>query len=478
MKNLFVLDTNVLLSDPDAVFSFKEHDIIIPMTVLEELDRHKSRQDDVGSFARATNRILDDLRFSGSLQKGVKLPSGGTLSVKSISDFSEIDVKLMLPSELDPHKPDNQIIAFTKAIVDNFGNSEYSSIILVTRDINVRVKCDVLGLKSEDYKKSAVAADPKKFYRGVEVIDVSQEIIDSMYANKKLAVQNAFYEGKKLYPNEIIVLKNASAGDASVKSAITKYNAASSSLLLVSNVDSVFGVKPRNKEQKFAFDLLFDDNIKLLTLAGPAGTGKSLITFAAGLEQLSSIGKQGKFNKMVIIKPVQPVGKEIGFLPGSLEEKLEPWTAPINDCLEFLMGSKKVGFTTKLQNNRKKSNNSEHYSHHNDNSYLSLMKEKGLIEVDAMTFIRGRTIANAFIVIDESQNLTLHELKTIVTRAGDGSKIVLTGDIEQIDNPYVDVFTNGLAYAVERFKETEIAGHVTLIKGERSTLATIASKVL
>ena len=241
-------------------------------------------------------------------------------------------------------------------------------------------------------------------------------------------------------------------------------------LVPISKVESAFGLTNRNKEQAFSLDLLFDDRIKLLTLVGPSGTGKTLLALGAALEQLRGLGTLPRYDKLIVTKPVQAVGKDIGFLPGTLEEKMEPWIAPIRDNLNFLMDARRNRPRRKRQGAKQDDSD--------DNLYLNLMQRQGLIEIEAITFIRGRSIPNAFIIIDEAQNLSMHELKTIITRVGDGTKIVLTGDIEQIDNVHVDAFTNGLTYAVERFKEYPIAGHVTLVKGERSELATLASKIL
>jgi len=235
----------------------------------------------------------------------------------------------------------------------------------------------------------------------------------------------------------------------------------------LAKIESVFGLRPRNKEQTFSLDLLMDENVKLLSMVGKAGCGKTLLAIAAGLEQLNSIGSQPKYQKLIVSRPVQPVGKDIGYLPGTLEEKMEPWIAPVKDNLDFLLGINGKKSVRKSKDNLMSSD-----------PYLELMQQRGLIEIEAISFIRGRSIPNAFIIIDEAQNLSMHELKTIVTRVGEGTKIVLTGDIEQIDNVDVDAYTNGLTYAIEKFKEHSIAAHVTLLKGERSHLATLASKIL
>jgi len=459
-KKTYVLDTNVLLSDPNSIFSFQENDVIIPMVVLEELDRHKSRPDEVGRNARQVTRSLDNLRERGSLVSGIKLKEGGILTVAQLDPTWA----KKLPAELQADKPDNLIIAFALNLKDS---------ILVSKDINVRIKCDSLGVKCEDYLKLRVADDPQKFYRGVEVVEVDEDLVDDFYNDGHVRLPEEAIHGLKLYPNQIVVIKNTAGGET-VKSAITKCVDPSKPLVAITKVEQAFGLKPRNKEQAFSLDLLFDENIKLLTLVGPSGTGKTLLALAAALEQLKGLGDVGKarYDKLIVTRPVQPVGKDIGFLPGTMEEKMEPWIAPVRDNLNFLMDSRR--------NRPKKQRNGPQGPGKpaSEDVYLQLMQERGLIEIEAITFIRGRSIPNAFIVIDEAQNLSMHELKTIVTRVGEGTKIVLTGDIEQIDNVHVDVFTNGLSCAIEKFKDYSIAGHVTLIKGERSELATLASKIL
>ena len=473
MKKTYVLDTNVLLSDPNSIFSFEDNDLIIPMAVLEELDHHKSRLDEVGRNARQTSKTLDELRLKGSLVEGVSLQNGATLRIVAINP----SILTNLPPELLSSKVDNMIISFMlqlKQEQDRLFNSDETTnhAILVTKDINVRIKCDSLGVKCEDYLKMRVTADAEHFYRGVAVVEIEERRVEKFYRDEELLLTSEEAKDSALYPNQIVVIKNTGQDGKTTKSALAKCVTVDKPLVPIAKIEQAFGLKPRNKEQSFSLDLLFDNNVKLLTLTGPSGTGKTLLAIAAALEQLKGIGSPdyAKYEKLIVTRPVQPVGKDIGFLPGTLEEKMEPWISPIRDNVNFLMNNRK--------GNKKRTLVDPAKSRISDEYYLALMQEKGLIEIEAITFIRGRSIPNAYIIIDEAQNLSMHELKTIITRVGDGTKLVLTGDIEQIDNVHVDAFTNGLTYAVEKFKEHSIAGHVNLIKGERSELATLASKIL
>lgn len=453
----FILDTNVLLSDPNSINAFDEHDVIIPLAVLEELDNHKSRQDEVGKNARQISRSLDDFRKIGNLNQGVKLNSGGILYVLPTTT----DALNELPVELKQSKVDNAIIAF--ALEMKLQNKDCT---LVSKDVNVRIKCDSLGILADDYLKMRVADTRDELYRGVSKLTLLSEDIDAFYNNEPVFVPPEVLAEQPICPNEILVIKDPSGQ----QSAIARFVSPTQPIRHLNPAKDVFGLVPRNKEQQFALDLLLDQSIKLVTLIGPSGTGKTIFAVAAGLQQV--LGGGAKYDKLIITRPVQPVGRDIGFLPGTMEEKMDPWIAPIKDNLNFLVGNR----GNKKFKSRK--DGDDHSPTFKRDPYLDGLFEDGKIEVEAITFIRGRSIPNAIIIIDESQNLSMHELKTIITRAGDNTKIILTGDIEQIDNVHVDVFTNGLTYAVEKFKEYAISGHITLQKGERSELATLASKIL
>ena len=350
---------------------------------------------------------------------------------------------LCLPDDLDLEDPDNQIIA--TALSEQEVAPKSRKLVVVSRDINMRVKCDSLGLLTEDYNAEQVVDHAEGLYTGRSEILVDEQDVDRFYAGDELWIDPKEHI---LYPNQFIMLISNSNDK---KTALAKFENYNSPLQkIVKSNKKVWSTEPRNKEQQFAFELLLDPAIPVVSLVGKAGSGKTLLALASGLEQ--TFGKGALYKKIVVTKPVEPVGKDIGFLPGSMEEKMLPWLAPIQDNLQFLMGD--------------------------DKATLELYMDKGQIEVEAMTFIRGRSISNAFIVIDEVQNMTQHEIKTVLTRVGEGTKIVLTGDIEQIDNVYIDATNNGLSYVVERLKDEQITGHVTLLKGERSKVATIAATKL
>lgn len=437
MNKTYVLDTSALLTDSRALLLYEENDIIIPLKVLEEIDNHKKRFDGVGLNSRLTIRYLDEMRSKGSLYDGVPIEEGkGTLYVKGYDPKS-------IPNGLNPNDADNQIIA--TAITEKSLTGK--DVIVVSRDINMRVKCDSIGLESEDFTTDQVVQDTSDLYDGLKMHAVDDQIIDQYYNGEDI-----FFEKEEalFHPNQFVMLVS---NQNQKKSALAKFKDYNSPLSRVVEYQKkgIWGLRPRNKEQQFALDLLMDDNIPIVTINGKAGCGKTLLAIAAGLEQTI---EQNKFKKLVVSRPIMPLGKDIGFLPGEIEEKMKPWLMPIQDNLDFLFDSQ--------------------YSKEN----CELLFSNGTISVEALTYIRGRSISKAYIIIDEAQNLTIHELKTIITRVGEDSKIVLTGDIEQIDNTYIDSITNGLSYAVEKFKGQTLAGHVTLKKGERSKIATLAAKIL
>lgn len=436
-KKTYVLDTSVYLTDSNCINSFSNNDIVIPLKVLEEIDKHKKRQDSVGSQARSTIRKLDNLRDKGSLSKGVRIEKG--LGIVRVSSYNP----LCLPDDLDLEDSDNQIIATALSEQDQSPKSR--KVVVVSRDINMRVKCDALGLLTEDYHAEQVVESSEGLYSGRAEILVDEQIIDKFYNGDDIWLDQ---DNHLLYPNQFIMLI---ANSNEKKTALARFVNYNTPLKKIINANKkIWNTLARNKEQQFALELLMDPTVPVVSLIGKAGSGKTLLALASGLEQTFS--SESSYRKIVVTKPVEPVGKDIGFLPGTMEDKMLPWLAPIQDNLQFLMGD--------------------------DKATLELYMEKGQIEVEAMTFIRGRSISNAFIVIDEVQNMTQHEIKTVLTRVGEGTKIVLTGDIEQIDNVYIDATNNGLSYVVERLKEENITGHVTLLKGERSKVATIAATKL
>ena len=437
-KKTYVIDTSVFLSDANALYRFKNNDIVIPIKVLEEVDKHKKRQDSVGFNARLIIKHLDGLRMKGSLSKGLRIGKGlGILRVAKASTA--------LPKDLDFNIPDHQILSV--AVQESLDN-EKRKVIVVSRDINMRVIADSLGLISEDYETNSVIEDKDKVYEGFAEILVDDEFIEQFYCGEEKFLDETMVK-EALYPNQFLLLISSSNPK---KSAICRFSEFKKPLkrINVKDYSKSWGVVPRNKEQTFAYDLLFDDDIPLVSLIGRAGSGKTLMAIAAGLEQTVGFAER-KYKKIVVSRPVQPMGKDIGFLPGTMEEKMLPWLMPIHDNLEFILGNK---------------------------NQIKSYFEKGQIEVEAITYIRGRSISNAFIIIDEAQNLTAHEVKTIITRVGENTKIILTGDIEQIDNIYTNETSNGLTYAIEKFKHADLAGHITFRKGERSKIATLASKVL
>jgi PhoH-like ATPase len=435
----YVIDTSVYLTDHTSINNFGKSDIIVPLKVLEEIDKHKKRQDSVGNNARSIIRTFDSLREGGSLQEGVSLgDKRGNLYVKGYDSRH-------IPDDLDRKNADHIIIATALTLREQEPERD---VILVTRDIQLRVICDSLGLACEGYSSDQVVETAEGLYDGLTEFYVEDRIIEDFYAKQPIFVDDVLTGGIPLHNNQFIMMKSDFDDK---KTALAFFEWYDKPVRHITDIKGgIWGVIPRNKEQRFALDMLMNPNIPLVSIVGKAGCGKSLLCLAAGLEQV--LAADSTYKRLIVARPIQPMGKDIGFLPGDLNDKLLPWLMPIQDNLQFLMGD--------------------------DKAALELYVEKGTIEIEALTYIRGRSISNAYILIDEAQNLSAHEIKTIITRVGENTKIVFTGDIDQIDNVYVDATSNGLSYVVEKMKDQEVAGHITLKKGERSLLASIASKIL
>ncbi|OGR03573.1 MAG: phosphate starvation-inducible protein PhoH [Deltaproteobacteria bacterium RIFOXYD12_FULL_50_9] len=439
MKKYFVLDTNVLLHNADAVVSFADNTVVLPMTVIEELDKFKSRNDELGRNARRVVRQLDLLREKGQLGVGVPMDNGGTLRI-----FTERD-KLINPG-LDLCVADNRILAVANTLHD-----QGETVIFVSKDINARLKADALGIAVQDFEKQKVNFD--ELFTGQRELLVAADLINSFYKDQELVI-----EGQDFVPNEFVVLidevepKHTALAKARNQTTLVRLNA---------DLDTVWNIKPRSKEQRMAFELLMDPAIELVTMVGQAGTGKTLLALAAALE---STIRDHRYDRILVSRPIIPLGKDLGFMPGSKDEKLAHWMQPIFDNLTFLMG--------------------DHYTNKKEESDSSVrgkvdkLLQNHVVEMEALTYIRGRSIPRQYVIVDEAQNLTPHEVKTIISRAGEGTKMVLTGDPYQIDNPYLDSSSNGLTYTVERMKDLALHGHITLKKSERSNLAAVAADYL
>jgi PhoH-like ATPase len=438
MKKTYVLDTNVLLHDPQALFRFEDNDLVIPITVIEEIDGFKKDQSEIGRNARQISRYIDGFREKAHLTEGVTLDSGGVLKVALCTEQT---LKL-LPPELRTERGDNRILA----VAIELKESSDCPVIFVTKDINLRIKADAVGLMAEDYASDKVSIE--ELYSGTAEVLVDKVKVDTFYGQGFLALEGDFQ------PNQGLTLVDSANPS---HTAIGRYDHTLRQVvpLIRTPKEGVWGIHPRNREQQFAFDLLFNEDIQLVTLVGKAGTGKTLLAIAAGLFKSAD---EGSYSRLLVSRPVFPMGRDLGFLPGDVEEKLAPWMQPIFDNVELLLGA------VEEHGKRKR-------------GYKELV-DMGIMEIEALTYIRGRSIPKQFMIVDEAQNLTPHEIKTIITRAGEGTKIILTGDPYQIDNPYVDSSSNGLTYVVEKFKGQEIAGHITLTKGERSILAELAANLL
>ena len=431
-KKAFVLDTNVILHDPRALFAFEEAKVVIPLPVIEELDTFKRNNDERGRNARLVARTLDKLRKKGRLSDGVPLAHGGILKVEILHSEGE------LPEPFHSDSKDNRILSVAQHM-----KKQGERVVFISKDINLRIKAEAIGLETEDYEKEKV--DVSELYEGWREVRVPAKDIDTFYHDKKL-------EQGVYFPNEFVILKDEAGGSAS---ALTRFDPKLKALVPLTKTESApWGIKPLNIEQRFALELLMSPDIQLVTLVGVPGSGKTLLALAAGLEQI--LGRKD-YRRILVSRPVIPVGHDIGFLPGTKQEKLDTWMEAIYDNLEFLLDRP-----------------------HKEESDIDIrmLLDEGKIEAEAVAFLRGRTLPNQYILIDDAQNLTPHEMKTVISRVGLGSKIVLTGDPYQIDNYYLDSESNGLTHLVERFKGQALFGHVRFTKSERSVLASLASDLL
>lgn len=427
----FVLDTNVLVQDPMAMSKFPRHRVVIPVTVLEELDKLKRLPTDLGKNSRAAIRFLDSLKLlaKGDLHEGVMLENQSSVRI-------QIAIKQDYNSNFALSVADNRII-MAAYLLQELGER----VVFVSKDFAARVKAEAVGLEAEDYEFQKFSYD--KIYRGLRKVEVPKHDVDLFYKDSQLTLKEL-----EFYPNEYCILTSPEHS-----SAVAKYNASTGNLEPLLKSQNVWGLHPRNVEQRCAMDLLLRDDIKLVTLLGPAGTGKTLLALACGLRKVFD---EGIYTRALISRPIVPLGRDIGYLPGTKEEKLTPWMQPIFDNLEFLCAS----------------TGSE------PSDTMRWVMDSKKIEMEAVTYIRGRSLPKIFMIVDEAQNLTPHEVKTIVSRAGEGTKVVLTGDATQIDHPYLDKDSNGLTYTVAKFNEQKIFGHMFLDKTERSELAALAADVM
>lgn len=434
MRKHYILDTNILLHDPSSIFQFADNVVVIPIEVIIEIDRFKHEISSRGQNAREVSRLLDQVRESHSLASGARLPSGGTLRVycgqehalaaKNVYADAEI---LRIAREIQSAEPGSRVV-------------------IVTKDINLRIRADALGLLAEDYETDRVGL--AELYTGQIELGESPETIGRFAEEGAMPLP----AGASIYPNEYVLLRS---NNGQAASALARVDATCARLVRIHEPKRpICGIKPRNKEQYFAFDALLSESIKLVTIMGKAGTGKTLLTMAAGLHLVL---QEKTFRGLLVTRPMTPVGKPIGALPGGIEEKLAPWMKPISDTLETLLDAAgPIGGRRHVRD----------------------LWESGTIDVQPLSYIRGRSIPKQFLIVDEAQNLTPLEVKTIITRVGHGTKVVLTGDSYQIDNPYVDSSSNGFNYLVDRFRDQPLAAHIELTKGERSPLAELAANLL
>ena len=439
VKKVFVLDTNVLLHDACALYAFGDNRVVIPIFVIEELDQFKRDMSELGRNARSVSRALDLLRQKGSLTEGVPTEQGGVIQVWMLQ-------KGLLSSLETGDNMDNRILSVAMEVKASWPPHVVT---FISKDINLRIRADALGLRSEDFEpdKTEIA----ELYPGHTFIEVDGTQVDEF---RRPGAEFPLSDASLLSPNEYVQLRNKTNP---MHTSVGRFHAKRGVLLTLSRSikEGVWGIRPRNFEQNCLLDLLLDDHVQLVTVVGKAGTGKTLLALAAGLQKVT---EESKFQKFLVSRPVFPLGRDIGFLPGDIKEKLTPWMQPVFDNVEFLLN---------LSSRDKR-----------EGRGTQELFDLGILQIEPLTYIRGRSIPQQFILVDEAQNLTPHEAKTIISRVGEGTKIVLTGDPYQIDNPYVDSTNNGLVHVVRRFRKEPIAGHITLSKGERSPLAELAANLL
>ena len=436
-RKIFILDTSILLYDKKAIHSFPGNDCIIPLVVLDEIDRFKDKPSLIGESARYVNRFLDDLRIHGNLEEGINVSCLENIDIdQNIKVYLKQDFPENYPKGLKKERPDNQILA---CALDIANNNKAKNVKLITKDINLRVKSDSLGISAEDYLADHL--EIKDTFTGQSVLTFKKSEIENFYKNNFIKIKNKY----KLHPNQLVIGKSLSP----TKSGFISIHNDNVLKKIEPNLHQLVQIEAKNKEQLFALSMLTDLKIPLVSLSGLAGSGKTFLTLAAGMSGIFN----EDYERIVITRSIQPVGKDIGFLPGTMEEKMDPWLAPILDNF-------KCAFKDK------------------DGEYFNMLRLKGSIEIAPLSYIRGRTFNNSYVIVDEAQNATIHELKTIITRIGKGSKIILLGDTDQIDTPYIDSNSNGLTIVIEKMKNSELTGHITLKSGQRSSIASYAAKIL
>ncbi|MCW5764856.1 MAG: PhoH family protein [Phycisphaeraceae bacterium] len=472
----FVLDTNVLLHDPNALFVFHEHEVVIPFAVVEELDHFKRDEADKGRNARECIRQLDRLRTMGRLIEGVAWAGACDLTGRSPKPGEDDTGVVRIdtgdhprPPILAADSPDNRIIACALSMHARGVNT-----VFVTKDLNARIKADALGLTTEDFENQKV--DAERLYTGHTFAEVEGALIDDLYRDRMLPLEklapasraagpDGLSAPRALLANQFVVLRDA---DDEGHTGLARRLADTDHVIPVSGPRKpTFGILPRNVQQTMAMDLLLDDEIRMVTLLGAAGTGKTLLAVAAGM---AKVFNEERYDKLLVARPIMPLGRDIGYLPGTKDDKLGAWMQPIFDNLSYLMSTRgaSIGAT----------GGGQHAESHSTEQRIAKLIEGGQLVLEPLTYIRGRSIPHQYMIVDEAQNLTPHEIKTIISRIGEGTKIVLTGDIGQIDNPYLDSSSNGLSYAIEKMKGLRLVGHCTLNKSERSELASLAASLL